>query len=233
MPLRPAVLVAILAMVLSSLVPTRVVHADNPLITISVDTTANRHPISDYVYGLAYADSAALTDLRPAGNRRGGNNTSRYNWQQNADNRGNDWFYESIAYDSATPGADVDDFIAETRAGNSEPMVTIPMVGWVAKLGPGRSKLASFSAMADFSASLSCASCSHAARSSASRFSLSSTVSRARACPSASRRAVAAASSLSATFWRRVSISARRAAVASTGSEGGMNAPGLKSGCLP
>ena len=28
----------------------------------------------------------------------------------------------------------------------AEPMVTIPMVAWVAKLGPNRSKLASFSA---------------------------------------------------------------------------------------
>ena len=62
---------------------------------------------------------AQLLDLRVTAHRRGGNNTSRYNWQQNADNRGNDWYYQSIAYDSATAGDDVDDFIAETRAGNS------------------------------------------------------------------------------------------------------------------
>ena len=68
------------------------------------------------VYGVAYATPAQLQDLRVAAHRRGGNNTSRYNWQQNADNRGNDWFYESIAYDSATAGADVDDFIGDTLA---------------------------------------------------------------------------------------------------------------------
>ncbi|HET9317751.1 MAG TPA: glycoside hydrolase family 44 protein [Vicinamibacteria bacterium] len=123
--------------------------------TIAVDASADQHPIDPAVYGVAYATPAQLIDLRVTAHRRGGNNTSRYNWQQNADNRGNDWFYQSIAYQSATAGADVDDFIAETRAGNSEPMVTIPMVGWVAKLGSNRSKLASFSA-AKYGAQTNC-----------------------------------------------------------------------------
>lgn len=113
---------------------------------INVDANADQRPIDPAVYGLAYATEAQLGELRLPTNRRGGNNTSRYNWQQNSDNRGADWFFQSIAYDSATPGDDVDDFIAETKAGGAEPMVTIPMVGWVAKLGPNRSKLASFSA---------------------------------------------------------------------------------------
>ena len=114
--------------------------------TISVDASADQHPIDPAVYGLAYATPAQLQDLRVTAHRRGGNNTSRYNWQQNSDNRGNDWFYQSIAYDSPTAGADVDDFIDDTMDANAEPMITIPMVGWVAKLGPGRNKLASFSA---------------------------------------------------------------------------------------
>jgi hypothetical protein len=113
---------------------------------INVDANADQRPIDPAVYGLAYATQAQLLELRLPTNRRGGNNTSRYNWQQNADNRGADWYFQSIAYDSATAGDDVDDFIAETKAGAAEPMVTIPMVGWVAKLGPNRSKLASFSA---------------------------------------------------------------------------------------
>lgn len=123
--------------------------------TINVDAAADQRPIDPAAYGLAYATPAQLQDLRVAAHRRGGNNTSRYNWQQNADNRGNDWFYQSIAYASATPGDDVDDFIAETLAGGSEPMVTIPIVGWVAKLGPNRSKLASFSA-AKYGAQTNC-----------------------------------------------------------------------------
>lgn len=122
---------------------------------VNVDANADQRPIDPAVYGLAYATEAQLRELRLTTNRRGGNNTSRYNWQQNADNRGQDWFFQSIAYDSATAGADVDAFIAETKAATAEPMVTIPMVGWVAKLGPNRSKLASFSA-AKYGAQTNC-----------------------------------------------------------------------------
>jgi hypothetical protein len=120
-------------------------QAQNPAVTVNVDAAASRHAISDDVYGLAYATPAILSDLRVSLHRLGGNNTSRYNWQLNADNRGSDWYFQSIAYDSATAGEAGDTFIAESRASGAEPMLTIPMVGWVGKLGPGRGKLASFS----------------------------------------------------------------------------------------
>lgn len=113
---------------------------------VAVDATADQKPIDPAIYGLAYATPAQLLDLRVTAHRRGGNNTSRYNWEQNSDNRGSDWFFQSIAYASATAGADADDFIAQTKTTSAEPMMTIPMVGWVAKLGAGRNKLGSFSA---------------------------------------------------------------------------------------
>jgi hypothetical protein len=78
-------------------------------------------------------------------NRNGGNNTTRYNWQSNADNRANDWYYESIAYTSAVAGEVGDTFISSTKSAGAAPMLAIPMAGWVAKLGSNRSKLASFS----------------------------------------------------------------------------------------
>ena len=121
------------------------VHAQNPAVTVSVDVTANRKPINELIYGLAYADAAALADLNCPSNRRGGNHTTRYNWQQNADNRANDWYYESIAYSSATAGDDADQFVNTSRQNGAEPMITIPTIGWVAKLGANRSKLCSFS----------------------------------------------------------------------------------------
>jgi PKD repeat protein len=121
------------------------VHAQNPAVTVSVDVTANRKPINELIYGLAYADAAALADLNCPSNRRGGNHTTRYNWQQNADNRANDWYYESIAYSSATAGDDADQFVNTSRQNGAEPMITIPTIGWVAKLGTNRSKLCSFS----------------------------------------------------------------------------------------
>ena len=119
--------------------------AQNPTVTITVDATANRHPIDPNVYGVAHATTAQLNDLNTPLNRHGGNNTTRYNWQLNADNRGNDWYYQSIADGSATAGERGDTFIANARAANAKAMLTIPTIDWVAKVGPGRSKLAGFS----------------------------------------------------------------------------------------
>jgi hypothetical protein len=70
-----------------------VIHAQNPAVTVNVDIKANRHAINPYIYGVAHANSAALSDLNSPINRYGGNNTSRYNWQVNADNRANDWYF--------------------------------------------------------------------------------------------------------------------------------------------
>ena len=80
-----------------------VLHAQNPAVTVTIDAGANRRAINPAVYGVAYATTAQLQDLNAPLHRYGGNNTSRYNWQLNADNRGNDWYYESIADASATP----------------------------------------------------------------------------------------------------------------------------------
>jgi hypothetical protein len=119
--------------------------AQTSSVTVSVDVAANRRPIDPRVYGVAHASAEALADLNVPLNRWGGNNTTRYNWQQNADNRANDWYYESIAYDGTAAGDEADDFIGRSRQAGAEPMMTIPTVGWVAKLGPGRAKLAGFS----------------------------------------------------------------------------------------
>jgi hypothetical protein len=121
------------------------VLAQNAAVTVNVDANANRRAINPHVYGVNHATAAQLGDLNAPLNRNGGNNTSRYNWQQNADNRANDWYYESIPEASATAGERGDTFITQAHAAGAEPMVTIPMLDWVAKLGANRSKLASFS----------------------------------------------------------------------------------------
>jgi hypothetical protein len=121
------------------------IHAQTSSVTVSVDATANVHPISAMIYGTAYADATALADLNAQANRYGGNNSSRYNWQVNADNRDQDWFFESIGDTSATAGERGDTFISTSKSGGAQPLITIPMIGWVAKLGSNRAKLSSFS----------------------------------------------------------------------------------------
>jgi len=118
--------------------------AQNPPVAVAVDASADRHPISPLVYGVAYGDAGTLSGLNAPVNRLGGNNTSRYNWQVNADNRGSDWYFESIPF-ADTPGEVGDTFVSASRAGGAAPMLTIPTVGWVARVGPGRTKLSSFS----------------------------------------------------------------------------------------
>jgi len=117
----------------------------NAPVTITVDANLNRRPINPNIYGVAHGTTAQLNDLNSPLNRNGGNNTTRYNWQQNADNRANDWYYESIAEPSAVAGERGDTFIANAKAANAQAMMTMPMIDWVAKLGTNRSKLASFS----------------------------------------------------------------------------------------
>jgi hypothetical protein len=119
--------------------------AQNPAVTVQVDATANRRAINPNIYGVAYATQAQLADLNAPVHRMGGNNTTRYNWQVNGDNRGNDWYFESIADSSALAGERGDSFITLSKAGGAQPMITIPVIGWVAKLGSNRGKLASFS----------------------------------------------------------------------------------------
>jgi len=137
--------IAILLLTFAALLVPPPARGQNSPQLITVDVASGRHPISADVYGVAHAGSAALGELNVPLNRSGGNNTSRYNWQQNADNRANDWYYQSIPYASAVAGEMGDSFVQATRSAGAEPMLTIPMVGFVAKLGVNRSKLASFS----------------------------------------------------------------------------------------
>jgi len=116
-----------------------------PAVIVNVDATADLHAIDPRVYGVAFASAAQLTDLRSPTNRWGGNTTSRYNWQQNAANHANDWYYQSLDQGSPTPGAAIDAFVQATENAAAESVVTVPMVGWVARLGPNRQRLASYS----------------------------------------------------------------------------------------
>ena len=136
--------------VLLGLVPfgTAPALAQNPATTVTIDVAANRKPIDPRVYGVAATEPAqltALSDLNVPLNRIGGNNSSRYNWQINASNHDFDFYFESIDEGGASPSGFVDGVFSATKGVGAQTMLTIPMVGWVAKLGPNREKLASFS----------------------------------------------------------------------------------------
>lgn len=125
--------------------PTNSAPGTSAPIAITVNATLNQRPINPLIYGVAFASASQLDELNAPLNRWGGNSTTRYNWFLNADNKANDWYYQSIGSSSATPGADADNFVSSSKTGGAEPIITIPMIDWMPKLGPGRSKLSSYS----------------------------------------------------------------------------------------
>jgi len=121
--------------------------AQNPPAAVGVDANANRHLISPEIYGVAYADAQDMAALNAPLNRWGGNATSRYNWQIDAHSAGADWYFETYSDGAGAPGGSADAYVATTRAaGNgAEPLFTIPMIDYLANLGPGRGTLEGFS----------------------------------------------------------------------------------------
>jgi hypothetical protein len=113
-------------------------------VSVLIDAAANRRAINPYVYGVAFASSASLSDMNVQLNRDGGNGTTTYNWQINAWNHAADWYFESIADSPSTAGADGDSFIQQSKSAGAQAMLTIPIIGWVAKLGPSRATLGSY-----------------------------------------------------------------------------------------
>lgn len=117
-------------------------------VTVTVDANADRKPISPLIYGVHFANTAQLQDMNATVNRLGGNSVGRYNWQQNIDNRGADYFFMGFPY-ANTPGGYGNNFITGTKAGGAEPFLSMPMVGWVAKTDVNRNPNWSFS-VADY-----------------------------------------------------------------------------------
>ena len=129
-----------------SLVTNIVTAATNAPVTITVNAQANRSPISPMIYGVAFAYSNQLSDLNFTMNRSGGNNETCYNWLINAHNLDADYYFESYPDATATPpGATADAFVATSKNGGAQPLITIPMIGWSPKLGANRSILHSYS----------------------------------------------------------------------------------------
>jgi hypothetical protein len=105
---------------------------------LSINAAAGRHAISDDIYGMNFADEALAAELRLPVNRRGGNSTTRYNWQNDTYNTGSDWYFENIPENnsntSALPnGSAADRFVEQNRRTGTRSILTIPLIGWVAK----------------------------------------------------------------------------------------------------
>jgi hypothetical protein len=106
----------------------------NPTVTINVDAAVNRHAIDPRIYGVAFADPAAIDDLSLPLNRWGGNTTSRYNWANSTANHARDYYFENIPDDAPNGGANgesADLFITPTLMHGAQPIMTIPVLKYL------------------------------------------------------------------------------------------------------
>lgn len=107
-------------------------------VSLTVDAATGRHPISPYIYGMAFAPPEILSDLKISVNRWGGNDKTRYNWVQgNADNAARDWGYRNrYASDGSVPAgisSAADRFVRSNSAAGAATLLTVPTIGWVAR----------------------------------------------------------------------------------------------------
>jgi hypothetical protein len=112
---------------------------------VTVDVLTDRHPISPYVYGGAYPQTAStITDSGLSVVRWGGNATSTYNWQTQTDNADNDWYFEDFNY-TEIGDSDSSKFIQDVKAAGGNPLMTMVMLPWVAKTAENNNGHWSFS----------------------------------------------------------------------------------------
>ena len=104
------------------------------------------HEISPDIYGFNYMSSEDLKKEGGVLNRWGGNDTTSYNWKDDADNHGLDWFFLNTGGPLGIAEKDKRyyKFVQDTLAGGADPIITIPIDGWMAKVPPSDQKFGSF-----------------------------------------------------------------------------------------
>jgi hypothetical protein len=102
-------------------------------VRFDVDTSADVHDISPYIYGTNQPDwSASAKNLTLA--RAGGNRWTAYNWENNASNAGTDWQNQNDSYlgGGDAPGGAVRERVQEAHDAGASMLVTVPIQGYVA-----------------------------------------------------------------------------------------------------
>ena len=105
---------------------------------LNIDTSTERHTISEGIYGMNFAPEELAAELRLPVCRWGGNGTTRYNWQNDTSNHASDWYFENIPEDNSSPsllpdGSAADLFVEQNRRTNTASLITVPLIGWTPK----------------------------------------------------------------------------------------------------
>jgi len=134
-PVRAFLLLGMLGLVV---IPALRHSAANRQILLIIDAKSNRHPISPYIYGVNEGLPSTLRDLNIKLNRWGGNRATRYNWKEDTTSTAADWYFQNLKSGPNRPEddwkyKDYELFIRDNRQNNCDSLITIPMIGRVAK----------------------------------------------------------------------------------------------------
>ena len=103
-------------------------------VAVSVDESADVHPVSPLIFGVAFGDATRNQQMRYTVDRWGGNSVTRYNWRGPAHNAASDYFYLGYGTDQTD---DADTFVTNALAGGQQPLIAVPTIGWVEKFSTG------------------------------------------------------------------------------------------------
>jgi fibronectin type 3 domain-containing protein len=105
-------------------------------IQVTVDVLSDRHAISPYVYGVNFPSSTSyIQDSGATLIRWGGNASSRYNWKNFDTNAAADWYFSNRSMGGAPLYQDSTQFVTNIKNASAFPLMTMPMLPWVAKDG--------------------------------------------------------------------------------------------------
>lgn len=100
---------------------------------VSIELNSSGHPISPLIYGVASGDPTLIRTLGATVARWGGNTSTRYNWfNGHAWNAARDWEFRNANYGQPS-GSAADSFIGSALGAGAAPLMTVPMIGWVAR----------------------------------------------------------------------------------------------------
>ena len=107
--------------------------------TLAVDASANRHPISPYIYGInEYSDTGLGAIMHLPLRRFGGDATTSYNWRIDVSNSASDWYFQNGAQTTAAQsglpnGSSFDLFHEANLQTGTLSLGTISLMDWTPK----------------------------------------------------------------------------------------------------
>ncbi|HEX3896922.1 MAG TPA: glycoside hydrolase family 44 protein [Rudaea sp.] len=101
-------------------------------INVTVNITANVHPFSPLIFGVAFGDATRNAQMGYTVDRWGGNSTTRYNWQVDTDNKASDYLFlnEPEGSGAGLPNnSTADQFASGAIAAGAQPLIAVPTIG--------------------------------------------------------------------------------------------------------